>query len=470
MEIDRILLVNALQWRSEFVPEKILEFMILYEEARQINTVRDPFFTERGIEYPGPDSYSVSWGLLSVASVLLNEGFSVSCLQSNFFNDPAEFEREFESAVKKSSILGISCYTITYSNAVTLMKKAKTINPNIKVIIGGPHATYEDYKAINDGADIVVRGFGENRIRNVVEALEKDEDLSQVPGITYSNQGKIRRTPEGDYPSLNEIPFPAFHLLPEKVRKKSTFGYETVRGCPFKCQFCIASKTGVNERDLEKVFEDFAKLQDILSYNVLFLGDCTFNFSKKRVKRFCEFARKEGLDIFFKVNFRPDMADRATLDDMPQSNFVEIYVGCESGSNQVLGKMQKGEVFEQYLQFFKVAKGKLPRIGTSWMVGYPGETHQTVHETILKLDYLYKKDLITGSQPKIFIPFPGSPFYTDPAAFNMDIFTKDWDRYIEFSFPVHRLAGLSEFEIWGYFVQLLSVGLRHQLMRANLYE
>lgn len=56
MEIDRVLLVNALQWHTEFVPEKILEFMILYEEARQINSVKDPFFTERGIEYPGPDS------------------------------------------------------------------------------------------------------------------------------------------------------------------------------------------------------------------------------------------------------------------------------------------------------------------------------------------------------------------------------------------------------------------------------
>ncbi|MBU7011041.1 MAG: hypothetical protein HXS46_10150 [Theionarchaea archaeon] len=54
------------------------------------------------------------------------------------------------------------------------------------------------------------------------------------------------------------------------------------------------------------------------------------------------------------------MADRATLDEMPRSNFVEIYVGCESGSNLVLKNMHKGEVFEQYLQFFKSVKGKRP--------------------------------------------------------------------------------------------------------------
>ena len=469
MDIDRILLTNVLKWQLEFVPEKILEFMAIYEEARQINTVRDPWFVERGITYLSPQGRSISWGLLSIASVLLNDGFSVSYLQHNFFKDDTEFEREFEDNVKNSSVLGISCYTITYSSAAALMKKAKEVNPNITIIIGGPHASYEAMQALTDGADIVVRGYGEDRIHQTIAALEHG-DLSEVPGITYCEpDGNVRINPQGPYSSLNELPFPAFHLLPEDIRRNSMFGYETVRGCPFKCRFCIASRTGINERDMERVFEDFARLQEILSHNVLFLGDCTFNFSKKRIERFCEFVKKEDPDIFFKVNVRADMADKSSIDLMSKSHFVEVYVGCESGSNTVLEKMQKGEVYEQYIQFFKSAQGKIPRIGTSWMIGYPGETHQTAHETILKVDSLYKNNLITGSQPKIFIPFPGSPFYQNPAAFDMDIYTRDWDRYIEFSFPVHRLAELSEFEIWGYFVQLLAVGLRNQLSRANLY-
>lgn len=167
------------------------------------------------------------------------------------------------------------------------------MNPNIITIIGGPHVTFVPELTLKESPyiDAVVRGEGEEVFKQLLHHLDKGKELSDVRGITYRENNKIRNNPPMPLiKDIDSIPIPAFDLLPmEKYQfNKKRFGVViTSRGCPFQCVFCSSFlQFGKKWRahSVGRVIEELKILHDEFKVREIEFFDDTFTLNKKRPK------------------------------------------------------------------------------------------------------------------------------------------------------------------------------------------
>jgi radical SAM superfamily enzyme YgiQ (UPF0313 family) len=357
-------------------------------------------------------------------------------------------------------IAGITSYTFNFDEAVNVAKALKLINPEIKVVFGGPHVTWLDLEALeNPYIDIVVRGEGENVFKELCKNLLKGKDLKEIKGITYRKEGKIIRNPPAPFFKSEEIPIPAYDLI--KSIENPTIVLETARGCPMRCLFCAESAFWkvVRYRKIEDVIEEIKIIQSILRYNAIHICDSYFPISKRYSEELLRRIKEEKIDMHFNCNVRVDTLELDTVRLLSSSNFYGFFIGIENGSDKVLKVMRKNIAFDQYYYSLKKIRKYIPIIDTSWMIGHPGEDTNTLKETMEKVQLLMKEQLVDGVWPKIFIPYPGTAPFHFPNKYGMEILTKDWRKYTRNSFPVHRLRELSEYQIYNAYKKFVMLVL-----------
>jgi len=181
--------------------------------------------------------YSISTGLLSIASMLESEGHKVEYIQQEFLEDTGRWE---DKIVKLANfdLIGISSYTWMYKKSLKIVEKLNRLNKNLITVMGGPHVTFLDKETLNDGVDIIVRGEGEETFKELCDRIENHRNLDDLKGITYKKDGKIIRNGNRNLVNLDSLPTPAFHLVPKEVRKGKFTSLSTTRGCPFNCLYC----------------------------------------------------------------------------------------------------------------------------------------------------------------------------------------------------------------------------------------
>jgi len=117
----------------------------------------------------------------------------------------------------KPDLIGVSClYSMQYKNAHQVCAIAKELDKNILTVMGGAHPTALPQKTLQDiNVDIVVLGEGESTSKELLAALSKGQDLSGIDGVAFRQNGKIAISPKTNFiQDLDQIPFPARHLLP----------------------------------------------------------------------------------------------------------------------------------------------------------------------------------------------------------------------------------------------------------------
>lgn len=425
-------------------------------------------------EHPSMPLFRIHEGLLSIAAYLEKKGgYTVRYLQQDFLEKEKLWKGEFKKACN-SSVVGLTCCTPTYKRAVRLARAIKRINPNSIVVIGGPHVSVMDVQAIRDGADIVVRGEGEVTMFEVLTALEKGwNKLREINGITFNLNGRIKKNPDSKPPDLNLLPSPSYHLVPEQLRNITEVLIWTSRGCPYCCKFCVEWKLfkPLRFRSPENVLSDLIQIKQYFNSKHVFITDSEFPLNRKNFEQLRTLLRKQGLDLYFSCFLRANMATKTLIEELADMNVIQIYIGMESGSDVILKKMNKGETWSDYVNCLKITRGKIPFIVTSWMTGFPGETYRTLYETVVKLDWLHRKELITDSFPRVFIPYPGTPMFHSPEQYGMKILTYDYEKYSRKAFPaVHRLKNLNEYEIALASLQLFLIGTKHLVRQAQMKD
>jgi len=429
----------------DFLEKKMTEIQLEYQKEKLLSL-------EFEMKEPPVYSYQISRGLLCIATKLIEDGFKPIYLQMDYEKDrkPMETaERILRSRARNGKIAGITSYTFNFDDAVEIAKILKSINPEIKVIFGGPHVTWLDLEPLKSPyIDIVVRGEGENIFRDICRNLLNGKGLDEIKGITYKKDGKIVRNPPAPFLKSEEIPIPAYSLI--KSIENPTVVLETTRGCPMRCTFCAESafwKT-VRHRRIEDVVEEIKVLESMLGYNAIHICDPYFPISRHYGEKLLHRIKEEGIEVYFNCNVRVDMLKIDTLKLLSLSNFCGFFIGIESGSDKVLKAMRKNIAFAEYYSILKKIRKYIPVIDSSWMIGHPGEDINTIKETKEKIELLLKEQLVDGVWSKIFIPYPGTAPFHFPNKYGMEILTRDWKRYVRNSFPVHRLQRLSEDEMY----------------------
>ena len=354
--------------------------------------------------------------LLSVATILKNNNHNIRILDA-----PSEDKTldEIKQIVKEYDILLLLTSTMTFTEDANILKILKESNPNIKTIIFGSHPSFMPDYSLKEGIDIIVRKEPEFIIRDLLKNIKTN--WKKTKGIGYKENNKILLNE--DYPlikNLDELPIPNRSLLPKDVTyfnpiiKRTPYTTsETSRGCPGKCNFCTAPAMYgdlLRYWSSEKVLKEIKYLIN-QGYKEIYYRDETFTTFKKRNLEILNTIINEKLDISWLCNVRVNTVDKETLMLMKKAGCHTIKIGVESGVQYILNKSNKGIRLEDTEKLFKWAKEAGIKTHAHLMLGMPGETKETIKQTLKFIKKINPYTIDIG----ICTPYPGSILFEEIA-------------------------------------------------------
>lgn len=382
-------------------------------------------------------------GLAYIAAVLENEGNDVRIIDMNAekVND-----RHLQRRVSDADIVGITGMITEYQGILRITNVIKESNEAIKVVLGGSLATTLPQELLQTSkADFVVMGEGERTVVNLVSAIKRGDNFADIKGIGYKDGNRIfiADRPE-PIANLDSIPFPARHLLdmeryvqnqfhnfsshlPGFGKIKST-NLITSRGCPYSCTFCFRDMWGYRwrGRSPENIVAEMEMVRAKYGINGFFFNDDTFVLDRNRVSEFCNLLKKRNLNAAWFCNGRVNLMTKELLEAMYEAGCREIAYGMESGNQQMLDSLKKNITLDQVRDVVNWTKDAGISANGYFMIGLPGETKESIHQTIafaeeLDLDF-YGFSLLTA--------LPGTELYqsaTEKGQIQADITSlKDW--------------------------------------------
>lgn len=388
------------------------------------------------------ESYVPPIGIMSLAAVLRQKGYTDIKLFDMAFHSKDLIVRECMS--EEPDVIGLSTDSISFENGSKLLGEIKEKCNNGTYIIGGIHPTINPEQALlKTKADVAVVGEGEITIVDIVRAIENKHSFSDIKGIAFIDHGQyIRNEAQEFIKDLDSIPFPARDLLPmDKYLEASpdipmlypTMTIFASRGCKANCIYCqpvarYLFGRKMRQRSVTSVVSEINFLKNKYSFNNLYFTDDELLYNGiEWVKELCTAFIENKLNINWVCQARVDQIDNDLVTLMKRSGCYAIGFGVESGSNRILKYMRKGYNVSQIEKAFEICRQNRIITTCNLMVGTPGETYETIQESIDMLT-LIRPNLVRCS---ITTPTPGSDLHTQMTKENRINLTRlsDFDRW-----------------------------------------
>jgi anaerobic magnesium-protoporphyrin IX monomethyl ester cyclase len=330
--------------------------------------------------------------------------------------------------------VGATAVTMNFEHAASVIRDVKAIAPDILTVMGGPHVTFcapETMQACPE-IDFIVLGEGEETLVELVTAYQNGHNWGNIKGLAYQDQGQPVLTPPRDpIQDIDGLPEPARHLIP--LGRYRALGLPismtTSRGCPFKCIFCVGRKmvgARVRYRDPQKVVDELEFLST-LGFHQINIADDLFTASKKHCIAVCDEILQRQLNIQWTSFARVDTVSRPALERMKQAGCTAVSFGVESGSPEILKTVKKGITLDQVVDAVNMCNdvGVTPQ--ASFILGLPGETLQTMQQTVAFAERLKEMGVLHGYH--LLAPFPGTDVRENSQAYDIQIMSNDWNDY-----------------------------------------
>ncbi|MGA2956749.1 MAG: radical SAM protein [Thermodesulfobacteriota bacterium] len=377
-----------------------------------------------------------SLGLLTLAGVLRKGGYSVKIIESASLGLSLS-QTVDRVLLEKSKYLGLSCTTASVDSAAHIARTIKEKNPEILIFVGGPHITALPVETFHryPEFDFGILGEGEVAFGDLLEAIQGKKELSRVESAVFRDGGEVRANPRRRFiENLDELPFPAYDLLPSFPRayrppflnysKGPTASLTSSRGCPQTCTFCDRSVFGNRYRYFSEdyLLELISLLRQNYGIQHLIFTDDQFAASPSRLARLCEKLAAANLKIRWNCDARVDSVDPELLDLMKRAGCWMISYGIESGSQEILDQIQKGIKLDRVEQALCWTREAGIRAKGLFMIGYPQETEKTLNQT---LSFILRCPL-DEINLSFLTPYPGTELYHQLKG--SPDFVEDWKR------------------------------------------
>lgn len=393
---------------------------------------RWPEYTKSGtLYYPIWLSYS--------AGVLMNSDYDVMLL------DACAKELNVSETLKEINafnpdLLVAETSTPTFKSDIKFLEELKKSNKNIKTALVGTHASVLPNNALKSTAvDFVARREYDYTVLELSDTLEKEGNISKIPGLSFKKNRRIfHNIDRKSIQNLDELPFVSKvyrEFLNIKDYRYALSLHPMIqilssRGCPNFCSFCDWPQVFMGRTYRARSPENFVdELEYIANYmpeiKEIFIEDDTFSINKQRVDRICDLIRKRNLDIVWSANVRADIPS-PTLRKMKSAGCRILIVGYESGNQQILNNIKKGITLNQAKEFTKNAKNAGLKIFGCFMIGLPGETKETIDQT-LNFAKKLNPDMAFFQQA---VPFPGTELY-NWCKQNNYLIKEDFDKWLD---------------------------------------
>lgn len=343
------------------------------------------------------DFLSLPLGLLSLHAEATRAGHHVTIY--NVSNYPWQRIVRLIERVE-AELFGLSCFTVNRHGVSALASLIKSIHPRSHVVAGGPFVTAFPTESLAHfaGLDTVVVGEGEATFLELIGRLEKETSVEGIPGLVYRDGDSIAFGPPRDrVRDLDALASP-FDSFPSHT-------LVTSRGCFGRCTFCASEMIWgrkITSYSVGRVLDMLEQLVNGHGLQILAIKDEVFTSRRRRVLEVCEAIVARQLPFLWSCDTRVDRVDEEILQAMRLAGCQMISFGVESGSPKILETLKKNTTPEQTIEATELAKRFGLEVRYFLMYGCPGETPETIVESI---------DLINTGKPTsvVFVPFAISP-------------------------------------------------------------
>jgi radical SAM superfamily enzyme YgiQ (UPF0313 family) len=375
----------------------------------KILLIQPPHYYEGG-KRP-PESFPL--GLAYISKALLDAKVDVEVLDI-WAHD--YIQEQVVKKIKEMSfdVVGISAISSQYGYVKWLANELKKIS-DVPIVVGGALATLSpDIVIKNSKVDVCVIGEGEV---TAVEVVKNINDLRDVDGIFFKDNKKIIVNKPREYrKNLDEIPFPAWDVLPIEIYFRNmrigkfsnlrTMNVISARGCPFRCRFCSKTFKGVRLRSVKNIVKEIKELKKKFGIEAIIFSDELVVVNRERTYELCDGLEK--LNIIWGCQGRVNTVDYDILKRMKEAGCVDVGYGMESGSQKILDNMNKQITVQQSEKAIEEAFRAKLDVTPQMMFGYLGETRETLLETV----NLFKRiKYVGGVGLSITTALPGTELY-----------------------------------------------------------
>lgn len=322
----------------------------------------------------------------------------------NFFQSK---KAELAEKLQRGNIRAVAITTTYYLTIFPILEVVAFIkehNPDVKIILGGPFIASQfrnesletiQYLFKTLGADFYVNSSqGEATLVKILQALRENTSVEQIPNITY-------RLP-GDQYITNPIELEKNKLEENMVnwelfadQMDEYISLRTSISCPFACAFCgFPQHAGKYQTaDIAAIEAELNQIAHINKVKSVMFIDDTINVPADRFKEFLRMMIRNKYQFKWHANFRCQFADDEMVQLMKESGCEGVFLGIESGSPQILKNMNKAATIDQYKNGISLLQKYDIPYYASFIIGFPGETEETVQETL---------DFIKETRPNFF--------------------------------------------------------------------
>lgn len=367
--------------------------------------------TDKYLEYPIYLAYMVA--VLEEAGVEV--GFIDGVMEEMSI---ADFSRAVSSI--RPDLVVIECSTPSIDYDLETARAVKDSVDGTSVALIGSHATFfhEEILSDNPAVDAICRGEAEMTVKELALSLSSGDDLRQVKSLSYREGEEVRVNPVRPLiQDLDSLPFPARHIVRHDGYRAAIYSGDcptamvSSRGCPHHCIYCLWPETlyghKFRARSAANVVDEMEHVVRDYGVDEIYFDDDCLTLSKKRVLEMCRLLLKRDVGVKWIVQSRVDTVDREVLTAMKEAGCHYILFGVESGSPRMLEIMKKRISLDKVRQAFKDCRELGIRTQAFFLFGVPGETQETVEETIE-----FAKEIDADStQFAIVVPHPGTELY-----------------------------------------------------------
>jgi anaerobic magnesium-protoporphyrin IX monomethyl ester cyclase len=378
-------------------------------------------------------------GTLYAASYIRERDYDVALFDAMLAQSEAEWAAALDHEQPRFAViyednfnyLSKMCLLNMREAAFTMLAMAK--ERGCTTIICGSDATDHAEQYLARGADFVLIGEGEETLVELLDRLtgRTETPFEQIPGLAWpdehnqSGSPKFHRNPRRpDIKDLDSLPFPAWDLIDVPRYRQiwmKRHGYYsmnmvTTRGCPYHCNWCAKPIWGqrYNSRSPKNVTEELEWLKERYQPDHIWFVDDIMGLKPGWWQRFADAAEQRDVVVPFKCLSRADLIVRHDSDvqALSRAGCEIVWMGAESGSQEILNAMEKGTQVEQIAEAARRLKAAGIKVAFFLQFGYPGETLEDIEKTL----QLVRDCMPDDVGMSVSYPLPGTKFYQNVEA------------------------------------------------------
>jgi len=296
-------------------------------------------------------------------------------------------------------VIGFSAYCWNIEMVKDIADIIKRFAKDKWIVLGGPEVSYnaEELLEKNSQFDIVIRGEGELIFNDLMTKIYlKDYNFEALLGITYRNEkGEIKSNENRPlHECLDDFPSPFLNGYIDLSKSDGEVAFETVRGCQFKCSYCLHTKglSFVRYYSFERIEKELQMILASPDINMIWFLDPTFNADEKRAIKVLKIIEKYNPNMPLAFEIRADLLTDAFIEQMGRVNVAEVGIGLQSYSEEVNKHINRKNNIESIEKKLRTLKATIARsceqFDIDLIYGLPGDTFENYKRSVDYVIYI----------------------------------------------------------------------------------